>query len=145
MAKSVGHEQTDSEAFSKRYGDTVLRKDASARLGDISQDVNFNGGVHLHIHPRLDQVAAAGVIVELVQVSKQLLAFGKALLADRKNAPETQKQAYFLQHFSQVQLKLHHYRGLGSLGVHAPAEAQVRPSRSSVLLPVTAYHAHLLG
>lgn len=51
MANSVGDEQTDSEAFSKRYGDTVLRKDASARLRDISQDVNLTEVcIFIYIH-----------------------------------------------------------------------------------------------
>lgn len=145
MAETAGDDKSGSKAFSKRYDNTVVSSNAHAHQGDISQDVNISGGVHFHLHPRLDQVAPASVIVELVHVSKQLLEFGNLLLADRRNAPETQKLAHFLKHLSQVHLKLQNHRGLGALGVHAQAEAQVCPLRSSIFLFVTKYHAHLPG
>lgn len=70
-----------SRRFGKCYGDTVVDGNARVQLGDISNvshDVNVQGGLHLHFHPRLGEIAEATTIIEFLQVCKDLVALDSA-------------------------------------------------------------------
>lgn len=50
------------------YGNTVVRDGASAVLGDV----NIGGDLHVHVHSQLDEIAAAGVVIQLVDTARSL-------------------------------------------------------------------------
>lgn len=56
----------------KTYGRTVLHSGARAHLGDISQDVNVAGDLHLHLHTAFDIFQPSGSVVHLLYLCSQL-------------------------------------------------------------------------
>lgn len=86
MSKSalnrLGSEQTRGR-FSKRYGDVVVESDAHLQQGDIiTQDVNVNGELHLHVHSPVHLVSAAGGVIQFLDVSAKLKTVGDQLQLD---------------------------------------------------------------
>lgn len=81
----ASHEQCSLDRTAqKRYGDTLVGEGASAHLGDVShysQDVNIHGGLHLHYASPvpLQAIAAAGKVIEFLDVIDRLLRLGRQL------------------------------------------------------------------
>lgn len=56
----------------RAYGRTILHSGARAHLGDISQDLNVAGDLHLHLHTPFDVFKPSGSIVYLLHLCSQL-------------------------------------------------------------------------
>lgn len=79
MDGSADDSQSTGSAKSKSFGDTTVEPGASAHLGDVSNDLNIHGGLHLHFASPLETIALAGRVTELLDVSNKLLQLGSWL------------------------------------------------------------------
>lgn len=61
------------------YGNAVVKSGAHAHLGNVSQDVNINGGInvngnlHLHVQAPLDSLSIAAMVVNIAALCDQFL------------------------------------------------------------------------
>lgn len=69
------------DADTKRtYASTAVSGEGQAVLGDISQDVNISGDVHVHLHAPFQQaIAYAGSVTRFLHFCTQLRLSGKEL------------------------------------------------------------------
>ena len=71
----------------KSYGHTTIGNGARAHLGDVSQDLNIHGGVHIHVHGHLwDVISVTDEVIQLLHFYTDVLRLGIRLRYDNKYA-----------------------------------------------------------
>jgi len=69
----------------KSYGHTTIGNGARAHLGDVSQDLNILGGVHIHMHDHLwNVVSVTDEMIQLLHFYTNVLRLGLRLRHDNK-------------------------------------------------------------
>lgn len=75
----LSSQETRLRGSGKSYGDTVVKYGAHAHLGDISQDLNIQGDLHLHFQTPLGVISIADAVVSLVQTIDTLQTLGSQI------------------------------------------------------------------